>query len=71
MCCQRITNAIRHLYQKREYDLVAYLDDLASAEVPSQADQAYSEMGKVLEEAGLQEQKQKSVLPSTNIVSWG
>ena len=57
MCCQRITNAIRHLYQKRGYDLVAYLDDLASAEMPSQADQAYSEMGKVLEEAGLQEQK--------------
>ena len=68
MCCQRITNAIRHLYQKREYDLVAYLDDLASAEVPSQADQAYSEIGKVLEEAGLQEQKQQSVPPSTNIV---
>ena len=71
MCCQRITNAIRHLYQKRGYDLVAYLDDLASAEVPSQADQAYSEMGKVLEEAGLQEQKQKSVPPSTNIVFLG
>ena len=71
MCCQRITNAIRHLYQKRGYDLVAYLDDLASAEVPSQADQAYREMGKVLEEAGLQEQKQKSVPPSTNIVFLG
>ena len=71
MCCQRITNAIRHLYQKRGYDFVAYLDDLASAEVASQADQAYSEMGKLFEEAGLQEQKQKSVPPSTNIVFLG
>ena len=68
---QRITNAIRHLYQKRVHDLVTYLDDLASAEVHSQADQAYREMGKVLEEAGLQEQKQKYVPPSTNIVFLG
>ena len=58
ICCQRITNAIRHLHQKRGYDLVAYLDDLASEEVPSQAYQAYSEMGKVLDEAGLQKHKQ-------------
>ena len=70
MCCQRITNAIRQLYQKRGYDLVAYLDDLASAEVPNQADQAYIEMGKLLEEAGLQEQKQKSVPLMVQLVAW-
>ena len=39
--------------------------------MPSQADQAFSEMRKVLEEAGRQEQKQKSVPPSTNIVFLG
>ena len=34
MCCQRITNAIRYIYQQFGFDLVPYLDDLATAKLP-------------------------------------
>ena len=43
MCCQRITNAIRYIYQQFGFDLVPYLDDLATAETPERSLEAFKQ----------------------------
>ena len=71
MCCQRLTNAVRYIYQKQGYDLVPYLDDLATAEVPEVANQAFETMGDVLADAGLDEAVPKAENPHHDRVFLG
>ena len=65
LCCQRTTLAIQHIYKKRGYDLVVYLDDLGSAETPQKAEDAYKCPGDVLSKSGFEEKVSKSCPPST------
>ncbi len=45
--CQSVTDAIRYIYQIMGFDLVNYLDDLATAEKWDMVDEADKQMGQV------------------------
>ncbi len=51
---QSVTDAVRYIYQDRGFNLVNYLDDLATAEIWDKAQEVDGELGKVIEESGLQ-----------------
>ena len=71
LSCQRITNAVRHIFQGRGFDLVNYLDDLVTAEKWEMAEQADEEMGQVLIEGGLVEKPSKHIRPVVEMVFLG
>ena len=71
MCCQRITNAIRYIYQQFGFNLVPYLDDLATAETPERSLEAFQNVAEILKLAGLEESIQKAHSPSIQMVFLG
>ena len=71
MCCQRITNAIRNIYQQFGFDLVPCLDDLATAETPERSLEAFKKMAEILELAELEASIPKAHSPSTQMVFLG
>ncbi len=50
--CQGVTDALGHIFQKLEFDLVNYIEDLVSAEDWHQASAAYTCLDRLLEDAG-------------------
>lgn len=62
MACQRMTNALAHIF---EYYVCNYLDDLAGAERPEDAVAALRALIALLEDLGLQESSEKRCEPDT------
>lgn len=73
LSCQRFTEFIIFIYQqlKGQSDGVVYQDDMADAEIWSNAFQAYDLMGTVLINAGIQEAVEKRTPPCTKMVFLG
>ena len=71
MACQRTTNAVVYAYEKLGYSAVNYIDDLASAEKPDIADQAYINLAELLASLGLEEAPDKAIPPTTQMVFVG
>lgn len=67
MMCQRTTSAIRYLHLKAGFDVEVYLDDFGGCEKEDQAPAAYFALGKLLEDAGLEESKDKALYPATRM----
>ena len=61
-CCQRMTNAITHVYKQHEFEDVNYLDDLGTAEIDSKVEEAYDCLGWILDTIGIRESKTKACL---------
>ena len=70
-CCQRVTDAIRHICAKRGYWLFAYVDDMIGLELPHKAFEAYEFLLALLEELGLPISTPKSVPPSPVVTCIG
>ena len=64
-CCQATTEAVCHIFRKYGFDLIAYIDDLASAETWVKASVAFDKLGTLLREFGLDESPTKACPPST------
>ena len=71
MCCQRITNAVRHIMRSKGFGLVAYLDDMGSAEVWEHAQDCFIALKETLRSMGAVEAEHKSVSPSTKMIFLG
>ena len=71
MCCQRITNAVKHIMRSKGFGLVAYLDDMVSAEVWEHAQDCFIALRETLWLMGGVEAEHKSVSPSTKMVFLG
>ena len=63
--CQRVTNALVYIFNTRGYTGVNYIDDLASAETPEIAEEAYQWLGEILARIGILESLNKAVAPTT------
>ena len=71
MCCQRITNAVRHIMRSKGFGLVAYLEDMVSAEVWEHTQDCFIALKETLRLIGAMEAEHKSVSPSTKMVFLG
>lgn len=69
--CQRVTSALKFIYQQKGFDLENFLDDLGSCEVPEKAWEAYEELGQLISEVGLVESLEKACEPSTVMIFLG
>ena len=65
LCCQRVTNAVKHIMESDGFNLVSYLDDMASAESWERAQEAFDHLGTVLGKMGLEESTSKACAPSS------
>jgi hypothetical protein len=65
--CQRVTSAIKYIYAKTGYVLHNYIDDLAVCCEKNQAIQAFSILENLLEKLGIQEAKDKSYGPDSQM----
>ena len=65
--CQRVTSAVRFIFNELGYDLVNYVDDLAGCE-SSAADVAFEALAELLSRLGLEEASEKACPPSTKRV---
>ena len=63
MCCQRLTNAIAYIMRSHGFDLVAYLDDMVTAECWEQAGACFSTQKEVIATMGAVEAESKAVSP--------
>jgi hypothetical protein len=61
--CQRVTTAIGYIFNNLGYNLIMYIDDLASCTHESQASQAYDSLGNLLSNLGVMEAKEKACPP--------
>ena len=71
LCCQRITNAIKYIVERRGYDLVAYLDDMVSAETWLKAEHCHITIRWVISESGAEESEAKVVGPTCKMLFLG
>lgn len=69
--CQRVTNAVRYIANRKGLQVVNYLDDFAGAESWELADQAFEELGSLLRECGLEESPNKACRPSCRMLFLG
>ena len=71
MCCQRITNAVKYIFEQLGYKVVPYLDDLGSAAKWSDAKDTFDQLGDLLIQVGLTESVNKACEPSTKMLFLG
>ena len=67
MCCQRLTNAIAYIMRSHAFELVAYLDDMVTAECWEQAGACFSTLREVIATMGAVEAESKAVSPCTRM----
>ena len=67
MCCQRLTNAMGYIMRSRGLDLVAYLDDMVTAEHWDQAGTCFSTLREIIASMGAVEAESKAVGPCTRM----
>lgn len=65
--CQRVSSAVRYLFDKMGYKVVNYLDDFGGADTVDKAYDAYDALGDLLVSCGLEESKQKGVAPCSRL----
>lgn len=68
---QRVSTALKYIFQNRGYDLANFLDDLASCERESVAQLAYCILGEIIQAVGLQESSHKACEPKVEMVFLG
>ncbi len=69
--CQSVTDALRLIYQKRGYDLVNFLDDLAVTEIWNKAYQADKQLGELITDSGLKKKEVKHIPPTVRMIFIG
>lgn len=69
--CQRVTDGVVFIFEEMGYCLVNYIDDLAAAEVPHRAQEAFEALGGLLADLGLKESVNKACPPSTTMMFLG
>lgn len=68
---QRVSSALRYIFQQEGFDLENFLDDLASCELEDRAFIAYDCLGKIIEKVGLLESEEKACPPAVEMVFLG
>lgn len=71
LACQRVTNAVRYIYEQDGFSAVNYQDDFGGAETPDLADLAFEYLGQLLKDCGLIEAIKKACPPSTRMIFLG
>lgn len=71
MMCQRTTSAVSHIFRSLGYDCTNYIDDFGGAEIPDKSSEAFSTLGQLLSDLGLQSSPEKDSPPSTSMVFLG
>ena len=61
----RTTSALFYIHKHNDFKGVIYVDDLAGVEIASRANDAFVSLGRVIDNAGLLESKDKACAPST------
>lgn len=70
--CQKITDAIRYIFEQRFGDEVRnFLDDFFSAQVQSLAEESFSNLQILLQQLGVEESPEKACPPATQVVVLG
>ncbi|XP_077985143.1 uncharacterized protein LOC144439784 [Glandiceps talaboti] len=64
IACQRTTNAVRYIFEQEGGRCVNYLDDIGGVESPDKAEQSFQQLGKLLQELGLEESPEKACPPA-------
>jgi len=71
MICQRTTKAVVHIFTGQGFSADVYLDDFYGAEYPSLAFQAFSQLGQLFQQLGLDSSPEKDTPPSTRMICLG
>ncbi|XP_066288330.1 uncharacterized protein [Branchiostoma lanceolatum] len=69
--CQRVTDAVSHVYAQLGFSCVNYLDDFGGADSPRRAQKAYDSLGQHLQRLGLTEAADKACPPATRMTFLG
>lgn len=69
--CQRITNAIVHLFRSKGYFGLNYLDDFGGVDTPDRADTAFFYLRGLLRLLGVDEAVEKAVSPTQQMIFLG
>ena len=65
--CMRITNVIAFICQAMGVVIFNYVDDLAGCDTPSSSDNAYANLGLILQKCCIEESIKKACPPSTKM----
>ncbi len=68
LLCQRVTDALRQIFQKLGFDLINYIDDFVSGEEWQQASAAYTCLGRLLEDSGVKQRGRKACSPDVKLI---
>lgn len=71
MICQRTTKAVVHIFNEQGFSADVYLDDFYGAEYQSLAIQAFSQLGQLFQQLGLDSSPDKDTPPSTSMICLG
>lgn len=71
LICQRTTKAVVHIFTGQGFSADVYLDDFYGAEYPSLASQAFSQLGQLFQQLGLDSSPEKDTPPSTSMICLG
>ena len=70
MCCQSFTNTMGYIMRSHGFGLVAYLDDMVTAERWDQAETYFSALEEIITSMGAVGAESKAVSPCTRSISW-
>lgn len=71
MICQCTTKAVVNIFNGQGFSRDVYLDDFYGADNPSLAFQAFSQLGQLLQQLGLDSSPEKDTPPSTHMICLG
>ena len=71
MICQHTTKAVVHIFNEQGFSADVYLNDFYGAEYPSLAIQAFSQLGQLFQQLGLDSSPDKDTPPSTSTICLG
>ena len=71
LICQRTTQAVVHTFNEHGFSADVYLDDFYRAKYPSLASQAFSQLGQLFQQLGLDSFPEKDTPPSTSMICLG
>ena len=62
---QRLSNAVRHIMRRQDYDVINYIDDILGIDLPSRIDASFDALRSLLPRLGFEISKKKLVSPTT------
>ena len=62
---QRLSNAVRHIMRRQDYDVINYIDDILGIALPSRIDASFDALRSLLPRLGFEISKKKLVAPTT------